>query len=294
MPGPGQLTSLTGSYRQTRPAAGSIHELEGCVTPGSARPVSEAPSGDLRAALWRLLAADRDDATEFLALLDDTENAFDAAIEPYWVGWPSGVRARRALIENDPEAAAVALTTARGALGKCLPSADTPLLMAYLAHVEVLSDRLDAAMLLAVDASLLTDGFTVVEPSRALLQAHHWLSRTLSVLDLEELAVAHADRGHGVALALLDLGDRWRMLQLSAQQHAELAQTLRRRGDEPQSRALAAVAIEHATAARAGGGSRSHVSWRPSPSTRRPPPGHWTGTGTPPSPKYSMSSRRRR
>src|SRR3954454_1582857 len=258
MPGPGQLTSPTGSYRQTRPAAGSIHELEGCVTPGSARPVSEAPSGHLRAALWRLLAADRDDATEFLALLDDTEDAFDAAIEPYWVGWRSAFRARRALIENDPEAAAVALTTAREALDKCLPSADTTLLMAYLAHVEVLSDRLDAAMLLAVDASLLTDGFTVVEPSRALLQAHHWLSRTLSVLDLEELAVAHADRGHGVALALPDLGDRWRMLQLSAQQHAELAQTLRRRGDEPQSRELAAVAIDQANAARA-------LDWEPDP-----------------------------
>src|SRR3954452_25483703 len=116
MPNPWKLTSLTGSYRQTRPAAGSIHGLEGCVTPGSARPVSEAPSGDLRAALWRLLAADRADGTQFVGLLDDPEDAFDAAIEPYWVGWRSAFRARRALIENDPESAPVAPTPAREAL----------------------------------------------------------------------------------------------------------------------------------------------------------------------------------
>jgi diguanylate cyclase (GGDEF)-like protein len=113
-------------------------------------------------------------------------------------------------------------------------------------------------MLLAVDASLLTESFTVVEPSRALLQAHVWLSLTLSGLDLEELAVAHADRGHGVALALPDLGDRWGMLLLSAQQHAELAQTLHRRGDAPRARELAAAAVDQATAARS-------LAWEPEP-----------------------------
>jgi diguanylate cyclase (GGDEF)-like protein len=224
------------------------------VTPGSTRVLSD----DLQAVLWRVLAADRDDATEFLALLDEADNAFAAAAEPRWAGWSAAFRARRALIDNDPEAAAEAVTAAREALDKCLPSADTTLLMAYLAYVEVTADRVDAALLLAVDASLLTDGFTVVEPTRALLLAHRWLSRALAGLDLEELAVAHADRGHGVALALPDLGDRWRMLLLSAQQHAELAQTLRRRGDEPQSRELAAVAIDQATAARA-------LAWNPEP-----------------------------
>ena len=40
--------------------------------------------------------------------------------------------------------------------------------MAYLAHVEVTADHFDGAMLLAVDASLLTESPTVHGPSRAL------------------------------------------------------------------------------------------------------------------------------
>ncbi|WP_324275431.1 GGDEF domain-containing protein [Blastococcus brunescens] len=138
------------------------------------------------------------------------------------------------------------------------PSADTALTLAYLAHVEVTADHFDAAMLLAVDASLLTEGPNAGEPSRALHQAHRWLSLTLSGLDLEELAVSHAVRGHRIAAVLPDLADQWQLLQLSAQQHAELAQTLRRRGDSERARALAAVAIAQATEAR-------EMAWDPDP-----------------------------
>jgi diguanylate cyclase (GGDEF)-like protein len=225
------------------------------VTPGPLR----APSGGLEAALWRILAAsDHDDTTAFLALLDECGPALSRAEHPRWATWRHALTARRAVIESDPESAARELGAARESLDKCPPSEHTALLMAYLADVEVTADRFDAAMLLAVDASLLTESFTVGEPSRALLHAHRWLARTLSGLDLEELAVAHADRGHGVALALTDLGDRWRMLLLSAQLHAELAQTLRRRGDEAGSRELAALAIDQATAARS-------IGWEPEP-----------------------------
>src|SRR3954453_6143462 len=75
-------------------------------------------------------------------------------------------------------------------------------------------------------------------------------SRTPPGLDLEVVAVAHAQRGHGVALQLDDPGDRWRLLLLTAQQHAELAQTLRRRGEIERARELALTAIDCATAAR--------------------------------------------
>jgi diguanylate cyclase (GGDEF)-like protein len=229
------------------------------VTPGQARRVPRTASGDLQAVLWSLLAASRrEDTTAFLTLLGDADDTFADTEEPRWTAWRHALAARRALIEGDPDATTEHVSSAREALDKCLPSADTALLMAYLAHVKVTADRLDAAMLLAVDASLLTESFTVVEPSRALLQAHVWLSLTLSGLDLEELAVAHADRGHGVALALPDLGDRWGMLLLSAQQHAELAQTLHRRGDAPRARELAAAAVDQATAARS-------LAWEPEP-----------------------------
>jgi diguanylate cyclase (GGDEF)-like protein len=233
------------------------------VSSGQARRVPddvpvEAPD-DPFALLWPLLAAGaRDDRAAFLALMGDADAAFAGSPEPRWVAWRHALAAHRALIDDEPEAAAGEVTAAREALDKCLPSHDTALTMAWLAHVEVLADHFDAAMMLAVDASLLTESFTVGEPSRALLQAHRWLARTLSGLDLEELAVAHADRGHGVALALTDPGDRWRMLQLTAQLHAELAQTTRRRGDEPRSRELAALAIDQATAARA-------LDWEPEP-----------------------------
>ena len=137
----------------------------------------------------------------------------------------------------------------RGA-APCLPSAWTALTLAYLAHVEVTADRVDAAMLMAVDASLLTEEPAAQDPSRPLLQAHRWLSLTLAGLDLEELAVAHAGRAHAVAAVLPDVDDQWQTLLLSAQRHVELAQTLHRRGDEERARELAEEAIGCATAAR--------------------------------------------
>src|SRR3954454_3435506 len=154
-----------------------------CVTPGSAR----VTHGDLQAALWRLLAAsDSEDATAFLALLDGSRDAFDATDDPCWVTWRHALEARRALIDEDADGAATAVGAARETLDKCPPDADTALTIAYLAHVEVAADRVDAAMLLAVDASLLTEQLSAGEPSKALHQAHRWLSLTLSSLDLEE------------------------------------------------------------------------------------------------------------
>jgi ketosteroid isomerase-like protein len=213
-------------------------------------PARVAP-GDLSAVLWQLLTAcAREDATSFLALLDDAGPALAEKTDPHWVAWRHALAARRALIENDPDAAVTDVAAAREALEKTDPSADTALLMAFLAHGEVLADHFDAAMLLAVDTSLLTDGPAAAEPTRALLQAHRWLSLALAGLDLEEPAVAHAMRGQHVAAALREPADRWRMRLLSAQQHTELAQTLRRRGDLDRSRELAVEAIAGAVAAR--------------------------------------------
>jgi diguanylate cyclase (GGDEF)-like protein len=227
----------------------------GALSASPARVASE----DLAAVLWRLLeAGSREDSSAFLVLLDDADEALLQSTEPRWTAWRHGLRARRALIEGDPEAAAASVSAAREALDKCPPSADTALALAYLADVEVTADHFDAAMLLAVDASLLTEGPIAAEPSRALHQAHRWLSLTLSGLDLEELAVSHAGRGHRIAAVLPDLADQWQLLQLSAQQHAELAQTLRRRGDSERARALAAVAIAQATEAR-------EMAWEPDP-----------------------------
>jgi len=221
-------------------------------------PARTAPV-DLDAALWELLTASaREDATAFLGLLADADDAMRASSEPQWLAWGHALAARRALIENDPEAAVDDVAAAREALEKLPPSADTALLMAFLAHGEVLADHFDAAMLLAVDASLLTEGAAAVEPSRALLQAHRWLSLALSGLDLEEPAVASAMRGQHVAAALRQSADRWRMRLLSAQQHTELAQTLRRRGELDRSRELAVEAIAGAVAAR-------EIDWEPEP-----------------------------
>ena len=220
---------------------------------------ARAASGDLQAALWRLLAAgDRDDPTAFLALLDETAGAFAAASEPRWVAWRHALAARRAVIESDSDAAATDVSTARELLDKCAPSADTALLMAYLAHVEVSADHFDGAMLLAVDASLLAEGPGAGGPSRALQQAHRWLSLALAALDLEELAVAHAMRGQHVAAAMRVPEDLWRMRLLSAQAHTELAQTLLRRGDATRARDLAAEAISCAASAR-------DLQWEPEP-----------------------------
>jgi diguanylate cyclase (GGDEF)-like protein len=220
------------------------------------QPARTAPV-DLSALLWQLLAASaREDATAFLALLDEADDALAASTEPRWVAWRHALTARRSLIENDPDAAVADVAAAREALEKCPPSADTALLMAFLAHGEVLADHFDTAMLLAVDASLLTEGAAATEPSRALLQAHRWLSLALSGLDLEEPAVASAMRGQHVAAALREPADQWRMRLLSAQQHTELAQTLRRRGDLDRSRELAVEAIAGAAAAR-------EIAWEP-------------------------------
>jgi diguanylate cyclase (GGDEF)-like protein len=227
------------------------------VTPGPAR----VTDGDLEAALWRLLAAsDSEDATAFLALLDGSRNALESADAPRWGAWRHAFDARRGLIDGEPEQVATEVSAAREALDKCPPEADTALAMAYLAHVEVAADHVDAAMLLAVDASLLTEQIAAGsdEPSKALHQAHRWLSLTLSGLDLEELAVEQAGRGHAVAAELPSLEDQWRSLLLSAHQHTELAQTLHRRGSVVRSHELAATAVACATGAR-------ELGWEPDP-----------------------------
>jgi diguanylate cyclase (GGDEF)-like protein len=221
-------------------------------------PARVAP-GDLSAVLWQLLeSCAREDATSFVALHTDAEPLLAESTDLHWIAWRHALSARRALIENDPEAAATDVAQAREALEKSLPSADTALLLAFLAHGEVLADHFEDAMLLAVDASLLTDGPAAVEASRALLQAHRWLSLALSGLDLEEPAVASAMRGQHVAAALREPADQWRMRLLSAQQHTELAQTLRRRGRVDRSRDLAVEAIAGAVAAR-------EIDWEPEP-----------------------------
>jgi diguanylate cyclase (GGDEF)-like protein len=225
------------------------------VTPGSV----SVTHGDLDAALWRVLAASgRDDVPAFRAELDAVEPSLAAASEPRWVSWRHALVARRGLVDGDRDATAAAVAAAREVLGTCRPSASTALVLAYLAHVEAAADHLDAAMLLAIDASLLTESPAAGEPTRELHQAHLWLSLTLTALDLEELAVAHALHGHRVAAQLPDPADQWRLLQLCAQQHAELAQTLHRRGDAERSLELAGIAVDCAEAARA-------LRWEPEP-----------------------------
>ncbi|MBN1095281.1 GGDEF domain-containing protein [Blastococcus sp. TML/C7B] len=205
----------------------------------------------LRAALWRLLAAGARNDGAFLAVADDVDDVLASSTDPYWTAWRAALAARRGLADGDCEAANEAVTAAREALHGCLPSAWTALALAYLAHLEVTADHVDAAMLMAVDASLQTDEPSAQEPSRPLLLAHRWLSLALAGLDLEELAVAHAGRAQRVAAQLPDLDDRWRTLLLSAQQHVELAQTLHRRGDQQRAHELAEEAIASAEAARA-------------------------------------------
>ncbi|GAB3352195.1 diguanylate cyclase [Modestobacter lapidis] len=205
----------------------------------------------LEAARWRLLAvSDAGDAGAFGTEFAAVEGAFRTAGSPCWDAWAGAFAARTQLDGGDLDAAAADVAAARADLERCPPTAERALTLAYLAHVEVAADRLDAALHLAVDASLLADQAGTGEPSRALHQAHYWLSRALTLLDLEELAAAQALRGSRVADALPDVADRWRLLRLSAQQHAELAQTVHRRGDLPRSRELAAVALGCATSAR--------------------------------------------
>jgi diguanylate cyclase (GGDEF)-like protein len=211
-------------------------------------------------ARWRLLAAsDASDARVFSAELADVADTLADSGQPCWDAWSAAFTARAALLDGDADGAATDVATARAALERCLPTADRALTMAYLAHVEVAADRFDAALHLAVDASLLADQVAVDVPDRSLHQAHHWLSLALTRLDLEELAVAHALRGVRVAASLPDLGDQWQLLRLCAQQHAELAQTVHRRGDSVRSRELAEVAIRCATSAR-------ELPWEPTDS----------------------------
>jgi diguanylate cyclase (GGDEF)-like protein len=214
----------------------------------------------LQTARWRLLAAsDASDGRVFSAELADVADALASTGQPRWDAWSAAFTARAALLDGDVDGAATDVATARAALERCSPTAERALTLAYLAHVEVTADRFDAALHLAVDASLLADQVAAEEPSRPLHQAHHWLSLALTWLDLEELAVAQSLRGVRVAAALTDLGDQWQLLRLCAQQHAELAQTVHRRGDSARSRELAEVAIRCATAAR-------DLSWEPTDS----------------------------
>jgi diguanylate cyclase (GGDEF)-like protein len=225
------------------------------VTPGPER----TSEGDLDDALWRLLSAsDRDDPAVFTAEHDRAAAALDAGSDPCWTAWRHALAARRGLVDGDPEAVAAGVSAAREALSCCLPSARTALTLAHLAHVEVAADHADTGMVLAIDASLLAETATADGPSRALHQAHLWLSLTLAALDLEELAVAQALQGSRVADELPGLPDRWRLLQLCAQQQAELAHTLHRRGRDERARELAGTAVDRAEAARA-------LDWEPAP-----------------------------
>jgi diguanylate cyclase (GGDEF)-like protein len=225
------------------------------VTPGPER----TSEGDLDDALWRLLSAsDRDDPAVFTAEHDRAAAALDAASDPCWTAWRHALAARRGLVDGDPEAVAAGVSAAREALSCCLPSARTALTLAHLAHVEVAADHADTGMVLAIDASLLAETATADGPSRALHQAHLWLSLTLAALDLEELAVVQALQGSRVADELPGLPDRWRLLQLCAQQQAELAHTLHRRGRDERARELAGTAVDRAEAARA-------LDWEPAP-----------------------------
>jgi hypothetical protein len=221
------------------------------VTPRQASRVPDPATDDVQSLLWRLLGtAHRDDVAALAGLLDDAATALAENAEPRWTVWRHALAARRALLDDDADTVVGEVSAAREALDKAEPSADTALAMAYLAHVEVTADHFDGAMLLAVDASLLTESPTIGGPSRALQEAHRWLSLTLSGLDLEELAIAHATRGQHVAAALREPEQLWRMRLLSAQQHVELAQTTLRRGDADRAGELAVEAIASATAAR--------------------------------------------
>lgn len=220
---------------------------------------AHVPSGDLEAVLWRLIAGrERRDGELFPALLDEAAEMFTGSSYPRWTAWRSALAARRALVDSDYDTVAQDVSAALEALDKCAPSADTALAMAYLAHIQVGADHFDSAMLLAVDASLVLEGPAAGRPSQALLQAHRWLSLTLAGLDLEELAVVQAMRAQHVAAALRRPEDQWRMRLLSAQQHTELAQTLRRRGDAGRARDLAGEAIACAVSAR-------ELAWEPDP-----------------------------
>jgi diguanylate cyclase (GGDEF)-like protein len=206
----------------------------------------------LQAARWRLLAASAaEDAVAFQDALAEVAPTLAGTGLPCWDAWSAAFAARDRLYDGDPEAAAEDVTAAEEALEQCRPTAERALTLAYLAHVQLAADRYDAALHLSVDASVLAEQVPAGQPSRELQQAHAWLSLALTALDLEELAAAQALRSAAVADALPDLADRWQALRLCAQQHAELAQTVQRRGDSTRGAELAAVALSSAEAARA-------------------------------------------
>lgn len=221
------------------------------MTPRPVRRVPDPARGGLQDVLWRLLGTAHRDGTDALArLLDDAAAAFAGSPEPLWTAWQHAVAARQRLVDDGAAAVHPEVTAAREALEKCTPSEDTALVMAYLAHIEATADHAESAMLLAVDASLLTESPAMGGPSRALQEAHRWLSLALSGLDLEELALGHAVRGQHVAAALRDPERLWRMRLLAARQNVELAQTELRRGAAGRAADLAVEAIASATAAR--------------------------------------------
>lgn len=214
----------------------------------------------LETACWRLLAAtDASDGRVFSAELAVVADVLHGTGQPRWDAWSAAFAARAALLDGDVDGAATDVAAARAALERCRPTAERALTLAYLAHVEVTADRFDAALHLAVDASVLADQVADEAPTRSLHQAHHWLSLALTQLDLEELAVDQSLRGVRVAAALPDVGDQWQQLRLCAQQHAELAQTVHRRGDTTRATELAQVAVRCATAAR-------ELPWEPTES----------------------------
>ena len=68
------------------------------MTPSPAR----VASGDLAAALWRLLdASSREDSTAFLTALDDADGALAESSEPRWTAWRHTFAARRAFIRGE-------------------------------------------------------------------------------------------------------------------------------------------------------------------------------------------------
>ena len=152
------------------------------MTPG-------APAVDeqeLSAARWRLLAAsDAGDARAFGEEFAAVETALGATGAPCWDAWAQAFAARAALDGGDADGASHSVTAARADLERCPPTAERALTLAYLAHVEVATDRLDSALHLAVDASRLADQVPGVAPSRELDQAHGWPSPALTLLGLE-------------------------------------------------------------------------------------------------------------
>ena len=212
--------------------------------PGRASP-SPATS---TAALWRLLGGQRPRGRRppSAPLLDDADDALAGRTEPLL----DGLAARRSPPARPDRratrtAAAEAVAAAREALDKL------PAVGRHRAHAGLPRPRRgDRRPLRRRDAAgrrrqpARPRSPAPASPPGRCTRRTAGSRCTLSGLDLEELAVAHAvprapgrrrpaRRRRPVADAAL----------LSAQQHAELAQTLHRRGDAERARELAAVAI---------------------------------------------------